>query len=611
VIPTEHKKWVFRGLAALCMAISFLLAIRQPYKYHEVDSYTLPVISIQYRGSLECCQEDILQAQKDFPFLYAGVDSYEQLRGLKLVKITENQWLPYYFPLYGLLCLPIKLLLQLFSLNQELCFTLTNAAVFSLAIAFLCKYAEKTRDPLLFLLIVASPVWVYLSYIGAETALFSVLIIALIQWRERRYKSVALLISIISMLNPTIMGVGILLFIDYALNLVPAIKKEGLARKTVKDTVLLMVCYIPSLLPFVYTYAKIQKWSLTSFGASMSTWDSLSDRILAYFFDLNLGIAAISLIISILFVYGMIYSVIKKDRHMTTEFLAALLTVICFSLNVHINCGMLFCARYVFWIYPAVVFPVSMLMSVHFSRRLKAVLGTLSIAYSLLMIGTNYNGSYIYFNNISRGILNTVPQFYFSSCKSTFASRTEHYDAALEAVDFVIYSDPDKQEIRKILYKNTESNKEFLLEITGAYGNDSAETIPFRSGNDGKYYYVSIPAANKVQFYETYNSGYINWITDNLNTIYGKNPEPENILSAAQKVKTFDEEICCTLFEKLFAGIPDNSEFIHSLYKTILGRYENSSENSHWCEQLRNGYTRKEIFMMFLQSEEFRNKYNI
>ena len=107
--------------------------MKNPY-YFEIDSYVLPIVSLQHRGSIIIEQQDIDQAKIDFPDLYFGINNYDDLRLSKLNKIDNDHWISFYFPVYAMVCLPVKLLLNLFYLNQQQAFTMTNAIVLLIAL---------------------------------------------------------------------------------------------------------------------------------------------------------------------------------------------------------------------------------------------------------------------------------------------------------------------------------------------------------------------------------------------------------------------------------------------------------------------------------------------
>ena len=122
-VPTFIKRNAVR-VFMICIGIWALLttAMSNP-NYMEIDSYVLPIVSIQHRGSIIMQQQDIDQAKIDFPDLYFGVNNYDTLRLSRLRKIDDNHWVSFYFPVYAIVCLPVKLILTFFRLNQQQAFT--------------------------------------------------------------------------------------------------------------------------------------------------------------------------------------------------------------------------------------------------------------------------------------------------------------------------------------------------------------------------------------------------------------------------------------------------------------------------------------------------------
>ena len=73
------------------------------------------------------------------------------------------------------------------------------------------------------------------------------------------------------------------------------------------------------------------------------------------FFDLNFGLASVSLLGVILYLLSIGYAIIKKERHLFFVGFSVIFTVIAVSFQVHINSGMIHIARYLVWIYPVFI----------------------------------------------------------------------------------------------------------------------------------------------------------------------------------------------------------------------------------------------------------------
>lgn len=509
----KYYNWLFGDesgfIKCVLMVLSIILltnVLTKNSQYFEIDSYALPVISLQYRASIIMNQDDLEKAQTDFPTLYTGINSYDDLRSSKLVKIDDNRWLSYYFPVYAIICMPMKLLLQFFHLDQSKTFVLTNVLIYLFTLWYFIKHIQKKFNHkfLILLFLIINPMFYYLQYIGGEPVMFSLVILSIIFWEKRKYKLAAFLISITSMMNPTVMGIGIVMFIEYCVQYIKINKENIFHKKGIIETIKLCCCYIPSLIPFITNLILIGKLNPTMGGGTSSGWTS---RVLAYFFDLNLGIASISFLLVILFLVAFIYSILCKNQQMFFEALAVIFTVMCFSLMIHINCGMLNSARYVIWIYPVVIFTIIPLFNGIAQKINKFIqIGIILLCLFVQSFVFVYNRGYSYleFNRLSKKILNNYPQFYISWCDSTFKSRTEHIDGAYDIDRPVIYVDETTQEIRKILYRNTEEDRQYLQNSIKSEDDTELKIILAEIGKhkDESFHYYNIDKNSNIQYFQ-------------------------------------------------------------------------------------------------------------
>ncbi len=485
----------------MCVIACFLLyrAVVCDLAYAEIDSNALPVISLQYRGSILVNQFDIERARSDFKQLYKGIKGYEDLRSSKLLKVTDETWMPYYFPIYPLFCIPVKLLLAAFHRNQIRTFSITNALLLCLAFYFvLAKLKRPMRQRLiaLALLFFSPAVFFYYNYINYEVFIFSMLTIALVQYSNKKYKSSAFALSLAGMSNSAVMAVGIVMVAAYMLRVLG--KKRGvsfgrLVRENFRETVLYALCFVPCLLPFAAQGALLQE---AAFSVGTSQFDGLAGRALMYLFDLTLGVPTFAPLAILLFCVLAVWGILrgKKDALLYGSFL--LLTIVSVSLMMHINCSMIFCARYIVWIYP--IIPMFLATSGYEMIRvvkLRRVAYFLVLATSLLTLYTNRRDTDpYYFNTVSKWVLNKAPALY-NPIASTFYCRTLHADGAYGIREPVYYVDPLSEEVRKLVYMAEPGMGDRLLtELTGDesgldYLRERVETI----GQDGRYHYINFP----------------------------------------------------------------------------------------------------------------------
>lgn len=300
----------------LAISVSFIVrALTAGVTFFEIDSYLLPAESLEYRRSLFITQSDIESAKIDFPDYYYTVKDYNTLHSAKLVKVTEDKWVSYYFPLYTMVCLPLKMLFQLLGLNQIRAFTLVNAAALITALIFL--YKKLNVSPVIKLFAVAltafSPIFMYVQFVSSEAFMFSLITISLVLYSNGNYKSSALLISAASMPNPTVMGIGIVMVAAYIMNMVRERKKTKiLSKQNILRTLQYGSCFIPCLIPFIFNFFATGTGNSTAGGASLTDYPQ---RFLTYLFDPNLGFFSFAPFVLILFFVLVVYFIVKKNAH--------------------------------------------------------------------------------------------------------------------------------------------------------------------------------------------------------------------------------------------------------------------------------------------------------
>lgn len=509
IIRNKEKEPVLKKFSSLIIVLFgvFLIinATMGEIKYWEIDSYALPSISMQYRGSLIINQSDIDQARNDFPSWYQDVNGYDSLHSSKLVKITEDSWLSYYFPVYSFVCIPAKLVLQILSLPQERAFPITNAI---LLIAALETIRRKLQQPiknklLLILLIIISPVFAYVNFASAEIFILSLVIISLVHFSNKEYKRAALFVSIASMPNPTIMVYGMAIIFDYFYNMFTENKKISplkLIKLKFIDTIKLAACFIPCLIPFISNFLYLKQGNMTSGGAMLNNY---LQRYGSYLFDTNLGYLAYFPILLLLFMVMIVVCIIKKKYRAISYAIAFFGTVGAFSLMYHINCGMEYTSRYVIWSFPIMAFFVTTIGMESIKKvNILRNLIVMSVCCSFLLIYINSRPYYhcLDFNSVTKTILDRFPYLY-NPYSALFNSRANHVDGGYTFTTPVYYTDSENGYVRKILLTGSDEDKQRVMdEFLG-----DTQSIEFLKEkvdeveNDGQYHYINIPRNSRCE----------------------------------------------------------------------------------------------------------------
>lgn len=490
---------ICRILILLLGFLYLMIASLSNLRYHEIDSYALPSVSIQHRGSLTMCEEDLKQAQIDFPDLYEGINTFDDLRSAKLIKSDENVWLSYYFPLYGAICVPVKIVFQLAGLPQKYCFSVTNALL--VIIAFMVIYKKLKVNgwqKIAFIIALAlSPIREYIPYIGAEVLMYSFMTISLVFYYNKSYRAAAVFISLASFCNNCVLGLGIIMILNYCTEVVlrrltekDATTKEKLWNIFI-DLVKLAVCYLIVFIPFVFNKIYLSTGNIYIKGADFG---GMFNRTYHYLVDLNFGFASFVPAFLILAAVVLVISIIKKKFHFVWLSGAFLFTICAFSLMIHINCGMFYCARYVLWTYPILAF----ICSVGFCEAVgnvavKLPVFTVCSAVTIAIMTVNSTGSVNHcdLNNFSKLVLDKAPALY-DPLPSTFNSRVYHIDGGYNPLSPVIYYDSENGEMRKMLiYGNDESKQEIIDTFGYISGNSSFEEVINAVPSDDNWHYLN------------------------------------------------------------------------------------------------------------------------
>lgn len=483
------------------VSASFLLRAVTSIYYHEIDSYVLPTVSMQYRHSIIMSSQDLEMAKIDYPDYYVGINDFDSLRSSKLAKINDDSWASFYFPIYSMLCLPLKMLMQLFGADQIRAFTLMNAVFLIISLIYTYRklnvsYCFKMFAVLLFIL---SPIYMYVQYISSEAMIFSAVMIGMVMYSNRQYKRSAFMIALASMPNPTVMGIGIVMFAEYFVKTIINIKKN---RSSLKSSIIEFVkygcCYIPALIPFAFNALVMGTSNPTASGATL---DNYFSRVFTYLFDVNIGFFSFAPITLCAFFVLIVVSLVKRKYGYVIYAALLLLPVMSYSLMVYITCIPVFCARYVMWTYPVVIIGTVIIADdLINSSFVKSIFGGVLAVSSCCMLLVNSIPMYYFgFNGVSTFLLENFPSLYNPNRAMFYADNDKlnwPYD-----IDFPSYYFSQKDgSLRKLLFKSTDEYKDQVIDsLTGSEKSLSDFSEKLKSiPSDGKFHYVNISPLSDI-----------------------------------------------------------------------------------------------------------------
>lgn len=272
------------------------------------------------------------------------------------------------------------------------------------------------------------------------------------------------------------------------------------------------ICYIPGLIPMIYFYYHTGHINLTASYEGFTTGtETTLQRFTAYLFDLNFGILPYYPVVLLVGFILLAVACLKRHWRYIEWFAAFLTNILCYSIMVHINCGMSGMARYNIWGALTLVFAVCLFFSeiVDISVIQTAVhTGVWSNAVILLVIIYIYgptgaeNIRYTLWTPLAEYVLDHCPSLY-NPLYSTFNSRTNHIDGGYSYEMPVIYTAGDGY-VRKILASEASAEvlrKSLTSEVNNIWLNEMIGLL----GENATY--MSIPEKYKVCHCEIYTIG--------------------------------------------------------------------------------------------------------
>ena len=491
--------------------VVFYESVNAPGPFGEWDDYSFPVVSIleEHRISIT---DDTINGVKEW--LFPGWDWVVDLSGFSGMYTADGAELPWYFPLYGIISMPVVLLCRYLAIPPMYAFVAVNIMVVAGALYIAGRFlkCDARRRTLLVLTLAVHPVIFYISNISAEALIYALVVSACTFWYNRWYRRAAVMISLAGMLNPTIMVAGIVMILEY-------LGQEGFysdiagSLKDGKKWIRLFsfgVCFLPSLLPMMYNYYHTGHINLTAATKDLVTGSETTlERMWAYLTDLNYGMLPYFSVLCIIAAILIVAALWKKSKSRYLEWMAVfILNLMLVSTVTHINSGMCAIARYNVWLSVVPIFAIILFGSDIIDEAAVKKTGAAAITVGVLMTGGiihlyyphfAMNVQYTEFSPIAGYVLENLPGLY-NPIPSTFVARCMQVDGEVDYNTPVIYYGSDGY-VRKILA--TKKDREMLLENYRSakksmeWFNDKSFENQVNALSD-KPGYISVPARYRV-----------------------------------------------------------------------------------------------------------------
>lgn len=501
------NKYFFKGFFIVYILFIVVSVFSfKPIPVGEWDDYSLATASFINQGNFSVVDSDVEKAKELFPEWALDLERYS-LSGRFARNGGEMNW---YFPTYSLVCVPATLIFHLVGIPAVYGFAATNLFFFFLSLVcvyFKLKDVEKEKRQWLVMVLAVNPVIFYFTWISSEVFIYSLLVMSLVYWYNKKIHASAMLLSIASTLNPTILIVGFIMIVDFFVGILREWKrKENVflyLLKKWKQILLYGCCYLIGLVPFAYNYYNTGYINLTASYESFTTGtESILERAIAYLLDLNYGFLPYYSIVFILSIVLFIISIYKKHYKYIMLYVMFLCNVMAYSIMIHINHGMSGMARYSVWaavimLFPVVLYYDELIKSVKLRKTVITLIGVSTCLSGLIVWNYGVNQAekthYFYMTPVAEAVLDHAP-FLYNPLKSTFKARTNHMDGYTYALP-VVYENKDGY-VRKVL-ANRESREELLKKYKGE-GEDQLFWEQKLDSLDEKPTYISVCAGHSI-----------------------------------------------------------------------------------------------------------------
>jgi len=317
-------------------------------------------------------------------------------------KSLNGNMYSYHFWFYSAVCTIPYLLLKLIGLNLLKVFQFTNS-ILIIVLFWWINYRSKQDIQVkiwLTIILLFSPVWLYVPWTHPEVFSFVFLFIGLLELLDNSKINACILISIASLQNPSIAIIvaGIILYEIY---------KE---KKISKNIIYLAMSSLIVLMPYIFYWLEFRKFSLIA-ATSASMKAITYSKVVSLFLDPNFGMFIYIPLLAVILIIQVFY----KNKMAIFAAIFLLLIAIINATQHNWNCGMMYIHRYAMWMIPIIIIGTfeffKKLNRKHFNIFLIIYIFTTGGITSYCLL--EYKGNnYVMFSPLSKIILLCAPSLY-------------------------------------------------------------------------------------------------------------------------------------------------------------------------------------------------------
>ena len=492
------------------VVFSFILLAKKPFWAGDWAQYALMTQSFVNHRTPEFLNQDYVDLQKVLDIKNGVKISLLEYYKMYYFSSFKGSLYCYHFWLYPMFVAPVQQIIHWLGGNELKAFGIFNALLFIgtlLLIYFLYSEDKKKRNLVLFLT-AFSPMVPYIIWIHTEVFSACLVTIGLIFYLRQNLMAAILFSALASTQNPPIgfftIWCGIVYLYKFFLKY---------RHKNWRDFILTGMCALPLIMSSLFYFINYGCLNLINkVGEAQFKFISW-ERFASFWCDINQGLICYAALPTLVFFYYVIKNIILRRFSYFSLVVCASLCIVLSSATVNWNSGNSAVMRYTVWIYPFVVFYLSIYMN--FASKLLCyalIIGSFAqMIFNDFLLGNCDNRVHGYFSN---KILTYTPNLYNPEYE-IFIDRTQHTDN-VPARYPVVFVD-NKGRVRKILtdkagWENIIQNdgykvvdNEFYQKKLGKFKKKSFQYINVWNDEIIKYP-TKLFINQKINFSDTYGS---------------------------------------------------------------------------------------------------------
>lgn len=387
---------------------------------------------------------------------------------LYYMKGKDSERYPVHFLFYSLLCLPVRIILHLFHLNELLTLRIANLIILSgMVIIVFLKFIKTAGPRFLFLLLTyLSPIAFFIIWPGPDIFYISMLMLAIFLFYGKKYKESVILLAFASWHSQPliVLALGALSYYFFSTSKIVDFFKKKNIHIDPSVVIYSIILFLLIILPYLFNYfvfGVFTPWTILKDGWTQLNGFGIQNismqKLFEQFFDPNVGLIWYAPVLFLVGCYYLFKSV-KVNLQDGLVVIIIFLTAMFYQTNPawHYGTAGYGPTRHIIFIIPFLIFFIVRGLQNRTIEKLALLLIVVTQIFSLSINGyfsPKFENSLVQ-SPYAQLILNHFPRLY-NPTPEIFVDRTNHTD--LKYLETAIYSQNGKCQKAFVLYTDKES----------------------------------------------------------------------------------------------------------------------------------------------------------